>query len=135
TNSVMNVRFTPDGNALVSNAFDGTIIVWNVDAPRQRALLRGHQGGVRTVSVSSDAAMFATGGDDRTVRLWELPGGRERAVLKEHRGRLKAVAFSPDGRILASGSDDDRRILLWDVATGRKLKELRADGDITSIAF
>jgi hypothetical protein len=35
-----------------------------------------------------------------------------------------ALAFSPDSRILACGLWHNGTIVLWDVATGEKLKEL-----------
>jgi WD40 repeat protein len=135
TNSLMNVAFTPDDKALVSNAFDGTFIVWNLGTPRQRALLTGHEAEVRAVAVSPDGATLASGSDDGIVRLWDVPSGEERAVLKGHRGEVRTIAFSPDGGLLASGADHDRRIIFWDVKSGRQLKEIDGDGSITSVAF
>jgi WD40 repeat protein len=36
----------------------------------------------------------------------------------------EAIAFSPDGRTLATGGLDDRIVHVWDVATGKLIREL-----------
>ncbi|MDB5311767.1 MAG: hypothetical protein JWO38_5969 [Gemmataceae bacterium] len=43
---------------------------------------------------------------------------KEQAALTGHTGDVYSVAFSPDGKTLASAGWD-RRIKLWDVATGK----------------
>ncbi len=44
------------------------------------------------------------------------------------------VAFSPDGKLLATGGKD-KRIVLWDPATGKKIAELVHRDAILSVAF
>ena len=39
-----------------------------------------------------------------------------------HASRIFSIDFSPDGRTIASGSFD-KTIRLWDVSTGREIKE------------
>lgn len=56
-------------------------------------------------------------------------------VLRGHQGLIFSIAFSPDGKYLASG-DDGGKVIIWEVATGTKLKELEGHKDhIWSIAF
>ena len=79
-----------------------------------------------------------------TARLWDVrPGAAApqlKAPLAGHSDDVTALAFSPDGKILATAGDD-KKIILWDAATGKpEPGELRSgasphEGEITSIAF
>jgi WD40 repeat protein/RNase P subunit RPR2 len=54
--------------------------------------------------------------------------------LKGHTDWVTSVAFSPDGKWLASGSDD-KKIKIWDLATGDCLRELPGHwGEIYTVA-
>jgi WD40 repeat protein len=48
--------------------------------------------------------------------------GKELRPLVGHKGKLSALAFSADGRTLAS-SAQDKTLRLWDVATGKELRQ------------
>ncbi len=56
-------------------------------------------------------------------------------TLEGHTNVVFSIAFSPDGRTLASGSWD-RRIKLWDAATGREIRTFTGHtGWVRSVAF
>jgi WD40 repeat protein len=44
-----------------------------------RALLKGHTGGVLSLAFTTDGQTLATGAEDRTLRLWDVVTGQERA--------------------------------------------------------
>lgn len=56
-------------------------------------------------------------------------------TLEGHTSAVTAVAFSPDGQVLASASYDNT-IKLWDVATGKPIKDLVGhEGFVWALAF
>ena len=45
-------------------------------------------------------------------------------VLEGHKSRVESIAFSPDSSIVASAGAYDGTIRLWDVATGKELRQM-----------
>lgn len=82
-----------------------------------------HAARVKSVSVSPDGRVVASGADDRVLALWDLGTRRLSGSVGTHTAPVLTVAFSPDGRLLASGSHDrtvrifERERRLW----GRRL--------------
>ena len=64
---------------------------------KELAVLRGHEGPVRSAVFSADGARVLTASEDRTARLWEAATGKDFAVLRGHEGRVVSALFSPDG--------------------------------------
>lgn len=98
-------------------ARDGTIRLWTADG-KGLAVLKGHRGGVNSVSWSRDGKRLASGGEDASVRIWEAATGAELALLRGHDSAVYRVAFSHSGTRIASGSTV---LKLWDAATGECL--------------
>jgi len=56
-------------------------------------------------------------------------------VFTGHTGSIKTVAVSPNGRLMASAGED-RSIMLWDIASGKRIKKLTGHtGFIYSLSF
>ncbi len=95
----------------------------------------GHEGGVRSLSISPDGKHILSGGEDRTVRLWEPEHGKEVRMMQGHRGAVLAVAWAPDGKTFASAGED-RVVRWWDTATGRERAQLVGHTDrVRTLAF
>jgi hypothetical protein len=82
--------------------------------------LRGHNGAVLCMAVSSNGERVATGGEDQTIRIWDADSGSLVGdPLEGNASSVTCVAFSPDDMLIVSGSDDGG-VRVWD----RKLNKI-----------
>jgi len=100
--------------------------LWEVSSERLLATLQGQTGGVRSVALTADGRLLASGGQDGTLRLWDVVSRRLLATLQGHASPVGGVAFSADGRLLASGGLDGT-VRLWEPGSGACLRILRSD--------
>ncbi len=130
---VATVDLSPDATRLVTNAFDGSVIVWNV-VDGTSAKLGTLDGVAKVMFVDGGRRVASAGAQDGEVRLWDVATG-EMTVLGRHARGIRAMAVSPDGSLLATGSKD-HTVRLWDLATGKMVRELRGhDGEVRNVAF
>ena len=136
---VYGVSLSADGALLASASQDGTVKLWSLAGERVRegtmlgmhglpggrlmATLQGGIAQVRSVALSGDGQLVASGNGDGTVGLWEAASGRLLATLQGHAGPAYGVALSRDGRLLASAGNDGT-VKLWDVPTRHLLTTL-----------
>jgi WD40 repeat protein len=114
------MMFSPDGNSLaVTNTVDGTILLWDLAARRERLVLR-RPSPIAGVAFSPDGKRLAAAGrDDRQIFLWDLESGFRQQLSDDLSDRISALAFSPDGSLLASASPFEHHVCLWDLKTRR----------------
>ncbi|MGE3832339.1 MAG: caspase family protein, partial [Parvibaculaceae bacterium] len=104
-----------------------------------------HTAMIRSISVSADGKLLATGSFDKTVRLWSLPEGRLLRTIRVpigdgEDGKLYAIALSPNGRLLAAGGWDayfnangqNDYIYLFDTVSGALLRRLGPQRDVVN---
>lgn len=142
------LQFSADGTVLATGARDG-VRIWNPATGTERIRLAEGEAlptGAEIALSPDGTTVAATRDADATVRLWDAGSGTQGAALAgdETIDYFSALAFSPDGAVLAGGSAnfdpayaDDRPILLWDVATGRRIGTLRGHSGsaISAVAF
>src|SRR5262249_38388296 len=68
---------------------------------RERRLLLGHTGSVRSVAFSGDGKLLASGGEalvgfgrPSEIKLWDVASGQEKTSLKGHIVAVSSLAFS-----------------------------------------
>jgi serine/threonine protein kinase len=123
TDWVMSVRFSPDGERLVSAGRDGTLRIWSPSDGREIRLLRIGGDGVRTVAFTPDGRHLVAGCRDGSVRVWTADGKKEFWQWEAHTGPVESLAVTPDGRrILTGGQDQSMR--LWALDSGRLTRRI-----------
>ncbi len=116
---------TPGGTTLIAASEDPNIRLWDFPSGQLQSLFSGHTAAVKSLALSPDGRILASGGGDGdpTVRLWSIEQEVRLRTLSSHSRAVLSLAISPNGNILASGSEDNT-IILWDFNTGEKLKTL-----------
>ena len=120
------VSFSHDNTFLLSCGRDGRVILWDPRAGKMMQKARKHKGAVLHCAFSPDDPLtFATASDDQTAGLWSIQGPRmERRELIGHRGVVFQANFSPD-KILIATCGNDRKILLWNRSSGKRVNKLK----------
>ena len=84
------------------------------------------------------SSLFAASLEDGSIKIMDAAKLTSTQTLVGHPQPCYGLAFSKDGKYLASG-DDTARIYLWDVKTGKKIREYPRDKGhkrgIQSISF
>jgi len=125
TGNVSNVRFSPDGQTLVSvsrrlyesSVSDNEIVLlWDV-ATGQELCRFSKSEYIKTHQISDNMSpdrKYRASKEDNTVGLWDVATGQQLRQFQGHTYRVSSVSFSPDGQTLASGSWDGV-LRLWKV--------------------
>ncbi len=128
TQAINALAFTPPDSAgrmlLASSAVnDLAIAVWDVQSGEQVWELGGHTGWIRSLDVSPDGTLIASGSSDTTIKLWDVARGTLVQTLEGHTDMVSGVAFDPTGTVLAATSRDGT-VRRWEVASGNPLDPL-----------
>ncbi|HZL88236.1 MAG TPA: hypothetical protein VFB96_07650 [Pirellulaceae bacterium] len=126
------VAITPDGSTIVSADRDGIIKVWDAAASRQRNQLTEQGENLASMILGDDGRTLFLAWSDNRLQRWELGALRPAATLSYETNRCWSMAISSDGSLFAWGDrEEDKRLRLWDFASG---KELSPPGDGRDIA-
>jgi len=108
------------------------VLLW--DLRTQRRVGQFAIQGDRSIALSPDAKLLATGSQDQKVRLYDCQTGQElSAPLLGHLSGVERVSFSPDGRTLVSASR--QWVKLWNLATRREVASYQQPARVLLTTF
>ncbi|MDZ7958205.1 MAG: hypothetical protein RMY34_09940 [Aulosira sp. DedQUE10] len=127
---VTNVRFSLDGQGLVTLTRDGIGHLW--DFKGNHVELK-QQGLISRIDFSPDKQHLMTISQDDTVQLWNFL--EQKSIELKHRGIVENsnIVFSPDGQSLATASQDNTA-RLWNLQ-GNILAEFKHPDWVNGIKF
>jgi WD40 repeat protein/predicted Ser/Thr protein kinase len=138
TATICQVIFAADGKQALTASWDGTLRAWDLEARRELKVFGHHPARIYALALSPDGHRVLSAGEQGHIRLWGSPDAPARfssatAPLDE----VRSLAVSSDGRLVASGGNKGQ-VALYDVATGRRLRELQTMSSghrVAGIAF
>ncbi len=105
------VNFSPDNTILVIAGADKTIVMLDISSGGELGRLYGHSSTIRTIVISSDGRLMASGDEHGNIKIWNLQKQHEIDQINMNLP-VRTLAFSPDSKTLVSGGDDCH-IKLW----------------------
>ena len=141
--SVTSVAFSPDGAQLLTGG--DRVTLWDAATGAEIRIFAESMHSVQFAAEGSQVVAFL----HTTMKIWDAATGVELLsfVPAELHGTVISVALSPDGTRLVTGGvyfpptveggpGDIAEAILWDVATGEKLRILfERAASVTSVAF
>ncbi|KAF3986657.1 hypothetical protein FT663_03041 [Candidozyma haemuli var. vulneris] len=104
-----------------SGSMDSSINVWDFEKGKLLFSLEGHNSLVGLLELSEDYLVSAAA--DSTLRVWNPHTGENYSKLKGHNSAI--TCFQHDSLRIVSGSE--RMLKLWDVKTGKFVRDLLSD--------
>ncbi len=124
--AVRSLRFSRDGNRLLSSGNDNAIGLWDLATGELIKEFRGHASRVAAAVFNPEETQVVSAGYDQAIKVWNIDSYAERRVLgmqvlEGHRDSILAAAFDPSGQFIVSASRD-RSAVAWDRNTGKMLR-------------
>ncbi len=120
------VDVDPVSGRIATGDWDGGVRLWNpwdeevLMSPARLCSLVPHTLGefgqrIRSLDVSADGAVLATGDRTAALRTWSLdgPGSPQPGCTSELENTVMDLAFSPSGKWIATATERDRLVRLW----------------------
>jgi RNA polymerase sigma factor (sigma-70 family) len=122
------VALSPDGRKIAYGHADKTVRVCETTSGEELWRTAAGPDGICWLAFSPDGKVLASSlnGRERPIYLWDAATGKElRQLTPNAKEGFSQVAFAPDSKTLAIG-DHDGTILLFELATGKQSRRIRA---------
>ncbi|MBL6446458.1 WD40 repeat domain-containing protein [Fulvivirga sp. 29W222] len=119
-NSVFTVKYSPDGQLLVTAGRDAHLKIWDVQAGYlELEDIVAHMYAINNLDFSPDGKHFVTCSMDKSIKIWDTHAFRLLKVIDKarhagHGTSVNKLLWSSYKDLLVSASDD-RAISVWDI--------------------
>ena len=119
---VIAVKFLKDNKHFISTGYDKRILLWNIDNPRPKILLK-HFDAFFDLDISSDGTLAVAASRDGTIKLIDLTSFQI-LNLRGHEGPVYSVSFLPMGNTIVSVGQD-RLLKMWKTDINKSVSTFR----------
>jgi len=149
TQTITALTIAPDEQTVAFGSWDGGAAVGVVDVKNKKVLWHKKQeplGGTWKIAYCPDSKSFFTTDDCGQLTRYETSTGKVLSTFvvklpaltpwgEQARESLLAVDVSPDGKYVAAGTDYTRQVIIWEIASGKRVKTLKVSKYPVGVLF
>jgi RNA polymerase sigma factor (sigma-70 family) len=126
------LTFAPDGKSVAAVSADGTLCVWSTATGAQVGQVDGEK--LERIALAPGSRLVAACGNKGPVCLWDLALGKAVRHYGGSDDSFGRLLISADGKHLVALAGD-KVLRVWEVATGRPVREWQAGPAADSLAI
>lgn len=128
SDTVLSVRFSPDGRMIASSAADKIIRLIDLAENQVVRSLEGHTHHVMAVAWNDDSVTLASAGADQSIKVWDTESGTQTRTIAGISKEATAIRFvNTTTQVLSAAADGNVR--LHNSADGKAIRSYAAAGD------
>ncbi|KAF8809643.1 WD40 repeat-like protein [Phlegmacium glaucopus] len=108
------------------------MILWDIASGERLRTFEGHDRGLACIEFKDD--LIVSGSNDCKIKVWSAVTGECLRMLVGHEALVRALSFDPRSGRLESASYD-KSVKLWDLGTGKLVREFRGTHNIFDVKF
>jgi hypothetical protein len=131
---LFDIQFSPEGDQLISGAWDGQCLIWNLQDEEVVGMDLGNKSPY-TVRFSPNGLYFFLSDLNKETQMLERDSRQQFRTLTGHTDVVSSMSFSRDGQTIVTGSWDGM-VKVWDMKTGMLLQKMTAhSGQVNAVTI